>query len=289
MSLYDRFGNFFKIEVDKVGKTYDLGVEINDSVDRKTTIYLDGKYFSYSACEGASESELTQEVLERLLRKQFYLALRDKDYELKKGRKYCAYRLEDESRHAYKDVFRIFNGFVYRIVTMESDMFLCIDPRVVIESVCSIAYLVQKGLPFSVLNDFSVRYLRDKGYRIDGYLLETSTGEELAQEQKSEYFCRINRYRREEKEPEEEIVNAERVFPESRPELIQRLLRMLRIDFDVLRLTRSLSFLDSPTPSKDRLAQTMKIVKKLKENEIFPLEFGDFAFKIEMQPIIIKL
>jgi len=57
--------------------------------------------------------------------------------------------------------------------------------------------LIQKGLPSSALNDFSVRYLGDEGFRIDGYLLETATGEELAQEQESDYFCRINRYRKE--------------------------------------------------------------------------------------------
>jgi len=123
MSLYDRFGNFFKIEVDKLGKIYELGAQINDSVDRKKTIYLDGRYFSYNAYEGASESELTQEILERLLRKQFYLALKAKDYEFKEGRKYRAYRVEDEVRHAYKDIFRIFKGFVYRVVVLESDIF----------------------------------------------------------------------------------------------------------------------------------------------------------------------
>jgi len=79
------------------------------------------------------------------------------------------------------------------------------------------------------------------------------------------------------------------VFPESRPELIQKLLEMLAIDFDITRLLRSLSFLDSPTPSKDRLVQTMKIARALEENEIFPLKFGDFVFKMEAQPVIIKL
>lgn len=154
---------------------------------------------------------------------------------------------------------------------------------------CSIADLIQKGLSPSELNDFSVRYLGDEGIGIDGYLLETATGKGLSQgEVESGYFCKIKKYRKEKEEPDEEIIHAKRVFPESRPELIQVLLERLGIDFDVIGLMRTLSFLDSPTASKDRFVHTKKIIDQINE-QIFPLKFGDFVFNLNTQPIIIKL
>lgn len=287
MSLYKRFGNFFKIEAKSLGKAYELGAEINNSINEKTTIFYNGKYYSFKDYGGSNESKLTHDVLLRFLGKRFFLALKDKGYKFRK--RYCAYKDEDEVNQPHKDIFRIFRGFVYRIIISENDFFLCIDPRVILESVSSIADLTQMGLSPSNLNDFSVRYVGDEGYRIDGYLLETATGKELAQESKSNYFCRINRYRKEKEEPEEEVVPAEKVFPESRPELIQTLLERLGIGFDIIRLIRSLSFLDSPTPFTDRFVQTMKRIEEFIASAMFPLKFGGFSFELDRQPVIIKL
>lgn len=287
MSLYKRFGNFFKIHLKSLGKAYELGMEINDSIDKRTTIFYNGQYYSFEAHGGSNESELTQEILARFLGKRFFLALKEHGYEFTK--RYCAYKDEDELEQPHQDIIRIFRGFVYRIVTIENEFFLCIDPHVILKPVSSIADLIQKGLSPSDLNEFSVRYIGSEERGIDGYLLDTATGKELAQELKSKYFCRINRYRKEKEEPEEEIVPAEKVLPESRPELIQTLLQALEIDFDVIRHIRSLSFLDSPTPSTDRFVQTMKRVEELIDSGVFPLEFDGFSFELDRRPIIIKL
>jgi len=290
MSLYKKFGNFFKIQINSHGKVYELGAEIDDSVDETTTIHYNGKYYSFVAYPNSTKCEVTQDILTRFLRKRLSLALKDKGYKFRK--KYRAYKdNQDEVKHPHVTSFRIFKGFEYRILALENenDVFLCIDPRVILESVFSIADLVQKGISPSCLSDFSVRYIGDEGFRIDGYLVETATGKELAQESNSSYFCRINRYRKEKEEPEEETVPAEGVFPESRPELIQEFLKILGIEFDLIRLVRSLSFLDSPTPSLDRLVQTIKRVEELNSSGIFPLKFDGFSFGLDKQPIILKL
>lgn len=288
MSLYKKFGNLFKINVKSLGKIYELGTEIDDSLDKKATIYYDGKYYSFKAYKGSNQSDLTQEILTRFLRKNFYLALRNKGYRFPK--KYRTYRgEEDKVTQPHPDIFRIFKGFRYSIIDLENDVFLCIDPCVILESVSSVADLIHRGIPPSSLNDFSVRCIGDEGFRIDGYLTETATGKALAQESNSDYFCRINRYRKEKGEPEEEIVPAKNVFSESRPELIQTFLGRLGIDFDIIRLIRSLSFLDSPTPSLDRFVQTMNRVDELNSSGIFPLKFGKFSFELNKQPIVLKL
>lgn len=286
ISLYKRFGNFFKIHAKSLGKIYELGSEISSSIDDKTTIYYNGKYYSFRSYSGSHKSELTDDILVRFLRKRFYLSLKSTDYRFRR-KKYCAYK--DEIKQTYRDIFRIFKGFVYRIIFLENDFFLCIDPRIILESVSSIANLIQRGVLPSHLIDFSVRYESGEGFRIDGYLLETATGKELSQGLKSDYFCRINRYRKEKEEPVEEIVPAKNVFPESRPELLQSLLERLGIDYSIIRVVRSLSFLDSPTPSTDRFVRTMKIVEEFNDSGIFPLKFGGFLFKLDKQPIIIKL
>jgi len=39
MGLYKRFGNFFKMEAKSLGKIYEIGAEINDSINKETTIF----------------------------------------------------------------------------------------------------------------------------------------------------------------------------------------------------------------------------------------------------------
>jgi len=288
LSLYKKFGNFFKIQGGSLGKVYELGAEIDDSVDKTTTILFGGKYYSFVAYPNSTECQVTQDILTSFLRKRLPLALKDRGYNFRK--KYHAYKdNNDEVKHSHQNIFRIFKGFEYRIVALENEVFICIDPRVILESVSSIADLIQRGISPSYLNDFSARYIDDEGFRIDGYLVETATGKELAQKPNSSYFCRINRYRKEKEEPEEEIVPAERVFPESRPELIQEFLERLGIDFGLIRLMRSLSFLDSPTPSLDRLVQTIRRVEELVTSGVFPLKFDGFSFNLDNQPIVLKL
>jgi hypothetical protein len=287
MSLYRKFGNLFRIQVNSIGKIYDLGTEIDASIDETTTVHHNGRYYSFVAYPNSAECQATQDIVTSFLRKRFSLALERKGYSFRK--KYRVYKEDDEIKHPYQNIFRVFKGFEYRIVALENDMFLCLDPCVILESVSSIADLIRRGIPPSYLNSFSVRYIGSEGFRIDGYLIETATGKDFTQEPNLSYFCRINRYRKVKEEPEEEIVLAERVFPESRPELIQEFLKILGIEFDLIRLVRSLSFLDSPTPSLDRFVQTIKRVEELISLGVFPLQFDGFSFELNKQPIILKL
>ncbi|MGB9614052.1 MAG: hypothetical protein ACPL3B_00925, partial [Fervidobacterium sp.] len=113
--------------------------------------------------------------------------------------------------------------------------------------------------------------------RVDGYLIETIAEREC-------FLCKVKNYR----EFEEEILSADIVFPEPKPELIQHLLVLLNRNFDLIAKQRELSFLNSKTASKDRFYKTLEIVNMLKE-KIFPISFGDWKIDLETTPIVVKL
>jgi hypothetical protein len=286
LSLYDKFGNFFEINIEKMGKVFEMP-EIDETVDRDTTIRWSGKYLSFSEYKGSKETQASPEILKGFLAKQLYLKLKAEGYKSRKKISYCVYRDADEVKQDYGDIFRVFRGFSYRVLVLDKSYFLCIDPHITLETMSSIAHLIQRGLIASDL-EFPVRYKTEESFRIDGYLLDTAIGTEFDQNLEPTYFCKIKRYRVKKDEPSEDIVSAETVFPESRPELIQRLLEKLGIYYNIIKLQRNLSFIDSRTASKDRFAETIRIVNGI-QSEIFPLAFGDFLAKLNPKPIIIKM
>lgn len=283
LDIYNQFGNFFEIDCSQMGKVYVIGDKIDETIDEGTVTHYMGKYLSYLPYEKSIEIEPNIQILQRFVGKRFSINLKNKGYELRKRKMYCAYRATtDNVTHPHQDIFSVYKGFVYRILILEEKLSLCIDPHLTLETKCSIDYLARKGIDASELNDFSVHYTSGEMYGIDGYLISTEKGSS------EEYICKIKRYRKTEDEPPEEIISANKVFPEPRPELIQRFLERLGLSYDVIGLQRSLSFLDSKTASKDRFRATLDIVNRLSEEGVFPLEFGGFIIKVKTQPMIIK-
>ena len=280
IDLYDRFSNFFEIDW-QGGSIYLIGDQINSKVDQDTVVNFAGKYFSYKSYKNSTKTQPTLAILQRLVRKQFEIKLGAKGYKLRKWG-YCAYRLDDEVSQPHKDIFSIFKGFVYRLLILEEKLLLCVDPHLVLQTNCSIHDLAQKGIKVDELNDFPVRYdtLEEDG--IDGYLIGT------VQKSAKKYECKVKGYRKIEGKSQEETIAAHKVFPECRPELLQRFVTRLGSSYSIIDLQRRLSFLDSATASKDRLLATLDVINKL-SNEVFPLKFGDFVINVKSQPIIIKL
>ena len=128
------------------------------------------------------------------------------------------------------------------------------------------------------MRDFSVAYRTE--YGIDGYLVETvpkgvgETGE----------ICNITDSR----DGAESLIKAERVFPESRPDVFQHILGLLKRKFDVNELQRRHSFLEGKTSAKDRFLQTMTIAKQLRDR-IFPINFDDYEVQLPEAPIAVRL
>jgi hypothetical protein len=280
LDLYERFGNFFEIDC-KYGDIYEIGEKIDNTIDPDTIVPFAGKYFSYKPQPNSTKAQPNLIVLQRFVSKQFELKLVAKGYKLRKWG-YCAYRIEDAALQPHKDVFEIFRGFVYRVLILEEQLSLCIDPHLVLETRCSIHNLVQKGIPLDELDDFSVRYDIANENGINGYLIDTfKTSTE-------EVFCKLKGYRKVEGKPQEEIIAPDKVFPEARPELLQKFILRLGSSYSIIDLQRRLSYLDSTTASRDRFRATLDIVTKLSE-EIFPLKFGNFVVNVKVQPIIVKL
>lgn len=278
--IYDRFGNLFKMNYTE-GTLYRFETNPVERIGPGKTIFFQGVFYCYESSAGAQTVVPDLPILKRMITRQFALALKRNDYRFK-GR-YRAYKLENEISHSHRDIFSVHEGFEFRTVIVEEQMFLCVDPHIVFGIKCSIEDLVSKGIKPEELNDCSVSHLaEDEERRIAGYLLETVLGKRDIEPRSS--ICRIKNYR----DFAEVLVPAKLVFPETRPELIQELLSKLHRNYDVIRLQRRLSFLDSRTASRDRLLKTMEIIRQL-QKDVFPLEFGEFEVNIEAEPIVVRL
>lgn len=278
-SLYPKVGNLFKLNFQKKGKVFQ-SEQIPEGMKREKTIFLPPKYFSFEPFGGASETEPNLQILKNMTTKQFTLKLREKGYSFKG--KYRAFLESEKIEQPHEDIFSIFKGFEFRTVILEDSIHLCIDPRLIIRTNCSIDYLIQQGIDIEVLADFSVVYWNQKGDNLLGFLIETIPGEKIDARLGLSPICRI----RERKEFKEEYIVPKNVYPESRPEILQSILDNLDRSFDVISLQRKYSFLDSKTASKDRLAETFDVIEKLKS--VFPLRFGGFQVALEQEPIRIK-
>ena len=281
LRIYNRVGNLFRVYYTG-GVLYKFETNPVEKIGPGKTIFFSGAFYSYENGPGAQRVRPSLPILKSMITRQFALALRRKNYKFK-GRNYRPYRVEAEINHPHKDIFSIYEGFEFRMVLINGQIFLCIDPHIMFETKCSVEDLVNKGVNHKELNDFSVSYsVKSEGKRrVDGYLLETiseKSGEGIS------LACRIKNYR----DFKEVLVPAKSVIPEPRPELIQELLNKLNRNYDVISLQRKLSFLDSKTASKDRLFKTMEIAKHL-QKEVFPLKFGEFKVKLEAEPIVVRL
>lgn len=277
--LYHKHANFFELRFEQ-GRLFKLDGEPHEIERRNDTVYFEGRIYTYETGENRVEIEPSLAILKRMIAKQFWLSLKENGYEFRG--KYSAFREEDIIDQPHSDIFDMFSAFRFRTLVLFDRLFLCIDPHLVILSIANVDYLLSQNIPLEELSDFSVRYRSKEGKHIDGYLIETAQGQTFDDRLGQGFLCKVKSYR----EFEEQLVSVSQVYPESRPELMQRILDDLNRGFSVISLQRQQSFLSSKTASKDRLKRTLEIVTQLKE--IFPLQFGDFEVNLESEPIRIK-
>ncbi len=277
LKIYERFGNLFKIILVHTGEIFIYDYDHKNAVDEKNRIYFEGKYYSFKRTnEGLKLKDTNLLILKSIITKQFALKIKEAGYRFKG--KYKVYTLKNKIKHEATDIFSLFEGFEFRFVLIGSDLFLCIDPRLIFKMNSSIKDLVDKGVVLEILRDFSVFYKKDnENMERSGYLIETIN-------ENGKIKCKIKNY----DDFYEEKILAKEVFLEPKPEIIQMILNELKINFNVISLQRKLSFLDSKTASRDRFFKTLEIVKKLKQN-IFPIKFGVFEVDIEDEPVIIRV
>jgi len=263
--IYNSYSNFFPLKV-KQGKIFKISEQnrTNDSV------YYRGTYYSPYPSGSAEETQPNDELLKDMILNQFGLALEKNHYLFKSD--YRAYKITKELKHDDADIFRIFDGFEFRIIKLDSFL-LCIDPKIIIKS-SSIQDLYEKGVPTSILKDFYVDVL-EEGEPRRAYLNEVLP-------EGNQVTCKVvNDYG-------EKTSPGILTKPDSRPEVLQLFLNALNRNHDIEKLKRKLTFLDSPTASKDRFEKTIKVLKEISQ-EISPLKFGNFEVRIEDSPLVIKV
>ena len=277
--FYDVFANLFKLHLIQLGQIYNIGETINDSIDYSSYIKRGDSYYTFNE-EYGEPCSLTNSILIGLIRKQFKKKMKENNYLIK--RRYTLYREIDEVNHSFEDIFKLFNGFKYRILLVENEYFLTIDPACVVMTIASIENFAKKGINLQFLEGFSVK-LDIEDHLISGYLLKTK-------KENNTISCEIRLYRKPKNLELNDIIilNANSVYPESRPELLESFLTQLGTRFSIVKLIRRLSFLDSSTSSRDRFVQTLKIIKNI-STEIFPLRFGDFIISLKIEPLIVKM
>ncbi|MHA1919936.1 MAG: hypothetical protein ACTSWX_09345 [Promethearchaeota archaeon] len=282
IDIYQTFGNFFKIRIEFSETSYSL-FWYPPTIDRDFT---DNEYifdhstrgfYSFIKKDNAIEKIVNLKEIRNLITKQFVYNLKLKNY-IFKG-KYRFYHLKDEIKQRHSQIFRIFNGSKFRFYILQNDLFLVLDPNLIINFEASIYELIKLGINPETIKNFSVRYKNESTGGIDGYLIETKQQEQ----NNSEFYCKVKDY----KSFEVIDCNAKHTYPESRPELIQKFLNEMKLNFNVITLQRKESFLSSKTASLDRFQRTLDIINELK-NEIFPITFGSYRIDLESDPIIVK-
>jgi hypothetical protein len=272
-SVYERFGNMFALDY-QTGCIYEVAREPETEEEKNATIYWEGHCYTFLPDLGLSKIDPPHELLRRLITKQFLIALKQKGYKFQAD--YLVYHPSDEIQHNQRDIFSIFKGFNFRTLRLGENLFLCVDPHLTIVTNATLKYLTSKCKNLSDLSDFSVRWNTETEGGIDGYLIETICSNGSVK-------CKVKNYRT----GTEEEVDGSLVYPEPRPELLERLITIVGGDLSVISLQRKLSFLDSKEASRDRFFETLEIIRKLKTN-VFPIKFGDFKVELDPNPVVVR-
>ena len=266
--IYDIYTNLFPLQI-KEGKIY----EIPASEKNNDSVFFEGKNYSTHSINSGKEVDSNVYLVKTLITKQFANSLHKLGYKF--NGKYKAFRESDEINQTDNDVFHLFTGFEFRILQLENNLVLCLEPKIVLRFSGSIDDLVSKGIEPNSFKGFFVRFSDENNHQ-KGYLEGVEQiGEQLV--------CRIIDYNGNSIKKSAQIV-----VPDPRPEVIELLLRDLGRNPKVISLQRKYSFLDSPTSSKDRLSKTLDLVK-LMNSEVFPLKFGGFEVSIAENPMMVKV
>lgn len=279
--IYNAFGNLFALKYTG-NNLFKLEEIPEDLLPSEKIIHFEGNFYSYEQLQNSIPITPDLPILKSMFTKQFAKKLKDNNYNFKG--KYLTYKSEQETTHPHPDIFKLFDGFRFRVFILNNQLFLCLDPHLVFEVISSIADFIEKGIKIEDLHDFSVVYQSiEQEFKINGYLLETIHNQK--KENEVNFICKIKNYR----DFEVKEIPSNFVYPESRPELIQKLLKQLNKDFNVIKLQREKSFLYFKSASRDRFSKTLERVSNLVKDKIFPVEFGDFKIDIETNPIIVRI
>jgi hypothetical protein len=274
--IYNVQTNLFELITEKLGSVYLISSE-QDSLEKYEKIRHGNEYYTYMKGFG-DKVKLNLSIFKSFILSNLINSLKKNEY-IFRG-KYNVYNNNDVIDFKYGDYIKLYDGFKYRIIYLENNIYLCIDPSVYVECCASIKKWQELGVSLYRLNDMSIRlFNEDDEYLIHGYLLNTYKDKDL--------MCKIKLYR----EYNDKVivdVDSNNVFPEPRPEVISDLIESTGERSNLIYVIRKNSFITSNTPSRDRLYKTKKIIDNL-NNNIFPLNFGGFIINLNKTQAVVRL
>ncbi|MCP5461900.1 MAG: hypothetical protein H7A34_01810 [bacterium] len=168
--VYRKPSNFFQLKIVSCGKIFKVPSDAYGSYDRDFSIY-DKETGGTLACSDFGrkweEVKLTHSVLKSFIQKRFSLALQSNGYVSHKKNKlhnsYVAYSSSKEIQIADRDICKFFDGFEYRIISLEDVYYVCINPHLKIRTEASIKDMVAKGLSPERLSNLPAEYIGSDG------------------------------------------------------------------------------------------------------------------------------
>jgi len=304
--LYHVYSNIFPLDI-KVSKVYCLSYP-RDDFDRDKFVRHGDKIYSSVWCEGCETTDPDIYILQKLVYKELNRKLISSEYIYKGTKSKKFFKLDSEIKQVNSHIFKIYNGFIYRLPIIQNQLCICINHTLsiicyasikklideglspaqhIMESVwfiqihntlsiicyASIKKLIDEGLSPAQFNNILIRYKDESGKYYRGYVVNIT----------EESIKIRDRYTGELK-----TISGEFVYPEVRPEILSSYLRQLKLEDNLTNLMRENSFLSSKTASTDRATSIISTVSTLNSQNIFPITFGNFEVRIDDEPIFVK-
>lgn len=282
--IYRKLGNLFRLALKSQGKVYRVPPDYKLTEGQLGLTIYDKATGGKLSCSNFDNEwdEVVYEplILKSFISKQFSLKLRSIGYRTSREKAkfqsaYVAYLPKKEILTGDEDIFRIFDGFEYRICHINDFLYLCINPHLKIKTQASIKELLQKGLQVQDIISLRVTYLDNQGKWRRGFVAEVHPDK-----------CKIRNI----DTWEDDEVGGDSVYPLGKPEILQLFLNKLYRRSNIVEIQRKYSFLEPrrKQPAKARFAKTIDIASALAE-QVFPLIFGDFEIIFVPKSISLRL
>ena len=221
----------------------------------------------------------TGEELKQILDQAFRGQLSQAGFSLRGAstRSYIAYNPLKPARRCPTGFCVAFRGFEFRFIDVDGNVYLAVDPHVVMDTTVTIQDLIAHGLEAGDLQGFHVLIGAD-GTGATAYLARTT-------QNGSNVICTCQTAHGETLQ-----LPSVEVRPESRPDLLVELASKAGLRCEATAAHRELSYLDSTKPSFDRLDRTVAMVRFLADEGkgVFPLAIGDARVRVDPRPLPVR-
>ena len=266
--VYRKPSNFFQLKIVSQGKIFRLPDGFSGAYNKHLTVY-DKATGGTLACSnfGFTWKEIQPDTLalQSFITKQFLISLAAKGYLIsKKGdkfeRTYIVYSTSKEIQSSDGDIYKLFDGFEHRIVLLDGNFFLCLNPHLKIKTVSSVKELIAKGLSSEKIVSLGAIYCDREGKRVRCNIVSATADK-----------CRLRNL----ETGLDEDVNSGIVYIVPKPDILQGILLALGRKSSIIEIQRQYSFLSQREAAKGRFTKTLEIASNLAD-QVFPLRFAEF-------------